>query len=248
MKTIIFLVLLLQTISAQKDSLLQYYLNRSASGLKNPVQNTEKFFSSFFPDLSNNEPAAYSSDTLSLFYFEITFSSPPEYNLHGKMIPLNFNYIIEDSFCNSSNRNGVLLLEKSKTTPAVKKQPEKLEREVFVLVPDKCTTTRFYNSAGEMFCDNKRNFEMEYDKGKEVEKSLKVRVGMQLLSSSRGDFYERIIPAEENYPVERTTKEYVLRCCIRSITFLKGDEVLDNFVSIKYSTEYEVRRRSTKVS
>jgi hypothetical protein len=232
MRTFIFLMLLLQTVPAQNDSLLSEFLNISESGKSMPAENIEIFFTNFFPEISADASALF-KDTSVLHYFDIIFNSPPEYNLTAELINLNFNYLVKDKNCSNSNRNGVLLLEKSERTPPKGKEPEKLFRTVYVLIPDKCSTTRFYNSKKEMFCDNKRQFRMGYEEGIETAGKIKVRVGMQLLSSSRGDYYETLIPFESDNPVETLIKEYVLRCCIRSIVFLKGEEIMDNFVSLK---------------
>jgi len=229
MKTIFFLVLLLQYISAQQDSLRRIYLERSASGITQSSENIQLFFDKFFPE----DKIIQDIDTNKIFYFDVTFSSKPEYNINAKLINVDFNYQLADKNCNNSNRNGILLLEKIKRTPAAKQNPEKLDRDVFVLIPDKCSTTRFYNSGGNMFCDNKRQYPLEYDEGKALEEKLKVRIGIQLLAASKGNFYDKLFPAEKNYPVETHLKEYVLRCCIRSIVILKGDEIIDNFVSLK---------------
>lgn len=229
MKTIIFLVLLLQYLSAQQDSLRRVYLERSASGISQTPENIQLFFDRFFPE----DKTIQDIDTQKIFYFDVIFSSKPEYNINAKLINVDFNYQIADKNCNNSNRNGILLFEKIKRIPAAKQNPEKLDREVYVLIPDKCSTTRFYNSGGDMFCDNKRQYSLEYNDGKVLEEKLKVRIGIQLLSASEGNFYDKLFPAEKNYPVETHLKEYVLRCCIRSIVILKGAEIIDNFVSLK---------------
>jgi len=233
MKTIIFLVLLLQSISAQQDSLLKLNLDQTASELQKPVEKIETFFSRFFTQLSGTVTSAASIDTINTYYFDVIFNPYPEYNHSAKSININFNYIVADKRCNNSNRNGLLLLESIERISAVRKEPEKMNKKAFILVPDKCTTTRFYNAKKEMICDNKKQFSMEYEEGKKIAGNLKVRIGIQLLSTSSGDYYEKITPVETNYPVESNVKEYVLRCCIRSITFLNGSEILDSFVSLK---------------
>jgi hypothetical protein len=234
MRTVIFLVLLLQTLSAQQDSLRQIYLNRTASELNNPIQNTEKFFSRFFDEGNNTIPAAANIiDTSEIFYFVIKFSSPLEYNFNSGSLNINFNYLIEDKECNNSNRNGIVLLEKTDRIPPKGKDTEKVNKAVYVIIPDKCSTTRFYNAAGIMFCDNKKQFVLDHSTGKNIAEKMTIRIGIQLLPESRGNFYEKNFPPQKDYPVDTSLKEYVLRCCIRSITFLNGSEVLDNYVSIK---------------
>jgi hypothetical protein len=229
MKTVIFLMLLLQSIYPQQDQQLELYLDQSASAVNAAVQNTELFFQKFL----TSDAAAVSNDTTEIFYFDIIFSSDPEYNLYSKQINLNFNYIVADHSCNNANRNGVMLLEEVKRIPASGKQPEKLNNMVYALIPDKCSTTRFYNSKKEMFCDNKRQYVFEEEEGKSVAEKLKVRVGVQLLSNSKVDHNKKSTPADENYPIEINVDEYVLRCCIRSILIFYGDDILENFVSLK---------------
>jgi hypothetical protein len=229
MKILIIVVLLLQTAYSQRDSLLKVYLDQSALSLTAFVNDIEDFFNSF----PVNDPAARSSDTTQIIYFDVMFSSPLEYNLYGKMLNVDFNYMVADSLCNNSNRNGLLLLEKLERTPAANKKAEIVNRTVYVLIPDKCSTTRFYNSKNDMFCNNKMQFDLEYEEGKATAEILKVRVGMQLLSNSQLNYFEKYSPAVENYPVDTYIHEYILRCCIRSIIFIKGSEIMENYVSLK---------------
>jgi hypothetical protein len=232
MKAVIFIMLLLQTIHSQQDPLLNAYLEISAHSVNTSVQNTEGFFQKFSAD-SENDPAAMYPDTAEVFYFDIAFSNELEYNYLANLLNVNFNYIVVDRFCNNSNRNGILLLEKGERTAAAKNQYEKHDQTFFVLIPDKCSTTRFYNSKKEMFCDNKKQFSMNYDEGTRTAENLKVRVGIQLLSNSRVDYYDRITAGVKDYPVDTHIKEYVLRCCIRSIVFIRGEEIMENYVSLK---------------
>jgi hypothetical protein len=230
MKTLIFLMLLLlQSLFPQQDPLLKMYLEQSASSLNAPVQNTEEFFKKFI----NSDAAAASIDTAEIYYFDISFSSPLEFNLYSKQLNVNFNYIVADQSCNNSNRNGIMLIEKIERKPASGKEPEKLNNTIFALIPDKCSTTRFYNSQKEMFCDNKRQYTMETEEGQLIAEQLKVRIGVQLLPNSKVDHNLKSVPADKNYPIEINTEEYVLRCCIRSILIFHGEEILENFVSLK---------------
>jgi hypothetical protein len=228
MKTLLFLMLLLQIIYPQQKSQLEEYLARSAASLYENTQDTESFFKKLF-----QESAATSLDTSEILYFDITFSNKPEYNISAGQLNINFNYIIADKFCNNSNRNGILLLESMERIPPARKQPEKVNKILFILLPDKCSTTRFYNSKNEMFCDNKKSYNIGYEEGTSLAENLNIRIGVQLIPSSRIDYYDKLIPAEINFPVETSLKEYVLRCCIRSIVFIQGDEIVENYVSLK---------------
>ena len=145
MKALIFLVLLLQNISAQQDSLRQAYLEQSASAADYPAKDILKFFSRFFNDTGEIDSPVV-SDTNEISYFEVVFTQKPEYNLYAKLINADFNYQLADKNCNNSNWNGILVLEKIKRTLPVKDAPEKLDKTVYVFVPDICSTTRFYNA------------------------------------------------------------------------------------------------------
>jgi hypothetical protein len=232
MKTLILIMLLLKNIYPQQDSQLNLYLQQSASAVNTNVQNIEEYFGRFKGN-SESDPAALAFDTTEVYYFDIVFSQGLEYNLYTGQLDVNFSYLVEDEYCKNSKRNGVLLLEKTERIPAVKKEPEKVNRMVYVLIPDKCSTTRFYSSEGEMFCDNKKQFNMEAEEGRLTAETLNVRIGMQLLSNTRLDYYKRFTPAEANFPVETIVEENVLRCCIRSIIFMRGDEIMENYVSLK---------------